>query len=181
MSDAVFYEDGYFRHPGRNDTITLFGLAAELDAIGAPPLTSMQSFQGRLPAHPTGAAVCELEIDPETGTIEFTRYTTVDDVGRVVNPMIVDGQVHGGIAQGVGEAIMEKIACDAGSGQVLTGSFMDYCLPRADDLPPFDVSLTEDPTPANPLAIKGGGEAGITPASAAITPIAPICHTFPGT
>jgi len=90
-----------------------------------------------LPSFPYGSAVCEVEVDPETGVVEVVRYTTVDDCGRAVNPMILHGQTHGGIAQGVGQALWESCAYDAETGQLLAGSFMDYAMPRADDVPLF--------------------------------------------
>ncbi|MEJ2122009.1 MAG: xanthine dehydrogenase family protein molybdopterin-binding subunit [Alphaproteobacteria bacterium] len=165
--DAIQFDDGLLRDPGTNRTLSLLELAEALGPEQEDQLSASSSFVGRIPAHPTGCAVCEVEIDIETGALRITRYSTVDDVGRVVNPLIVDGQVHGGIVQGVGETLLEGVAHDE-TGQVLTGSFLDYALPRADDVPAFTIELREDPTPGNPLAIKGGGEAGITPASAAI-------------
>ncbi len=98
----------------------------------------------------------------------LTRYASVDDCGQPINPLILHGQVHGGIVQGAGQALSECFASDTESGQVLTGSFMDYAVPRADTVPSFQVDLTEDPTNGNPLRVKGGGEGGITPAPAAI-------------
>jgi carbon-monoxide dehydrogenase large subunit len=166
--DAVQFDDGLFRDPGTNRTLSLLELAEALGPEQLDQLSASSSFVGRIPAHPTGCAVCEVEIDTETGVLQITRYSTVDDVGRVVNPLIVDGQVHGGIVQGVGETLLEGVRYDGDTGQVLTGSFLDYALPRADTVPAFAVELREDPTPGNPLAIKGGGEAGITPASAVI-------------
>jgi aerobic carbon-monoxide dehydrogenase large subunit len=124
------------------------------------------SFTGRLPAHPTGCAVAEVEIDPDTGKLQVTRYTSVDDVGQPINPMVVHGQVHGGIAQGLGQALSEKVVFDS-TGQTMTASFADYAIPHASDLPEFETLLAEDPTGGNPLRIKGAGEAGITPALAA--------------
>ncbi len=120
-------------------------------------------FTGRLPAYPIGAAVCE--VDPETGAVEVTRYTSIDDVGQPINPLILHGQVHGGIVQGAGQALFEQMVHD-GSGQLVTGSFMDYAMARADRMPSFAVALVEDPTEGNPLRVKGGGESGITPALA---------------
>jgi carbon-monoxide dehydrogenase large subunit len=130
-------------------------------------LASTQDFNGRIPAFPSGTVICELEVDPETGTVEITRYTAVDDVGKSVNPMIVEGQTHGGIAQGVGQALCEGIALDP-EGQVNTGSFMDYAICRADDLPSFRIGHAEDRTEGNPLHVKGGGEGGVVPATAAV-------------
>lgn len=108
---------------------------------------------------PAGVHICELEIDPDTGVTRIERWAAVDDFGNVINPMIVEGQVHGGIAQGVGQALLEGARYNA-DGQLVTASFMDYCMPRADDLPSFEVGMTVTPCPSNPLGIKGCGEAG---------------------
>ena len=121
-------------------------------------ISTLQKVGG--PSWPNGCHVCELEIDPETGATEIVRYTTFDDVGRVVNPLIVAGQVHGGIAQAVGQALYEQVVYDE-DGQLLTGSFMDYALPRAEDLPNFDTYTDESqPCQINPLGAKGVGELG---------------------
>ena len=108
---------------------------------------------------PAGVHICELEIDPDTGVTTIDRWTAVDDFGVLINPMIVEGQVHGGVAQGIGQALMEGAVYN-GDGQLLTASYMDYCMPRADDLPSFHVETTETRCPSNPLGIKGCGEAG---------------------
>ena len=158
----IGYADGRFTVLGTDRSIRLFEVAAEA------PLAATEEISTRLHAHPNGAAACEVEIDPETGEIAIVRYATVDDVGRAINPMIVEGQVHGGIAQGIGQALMEQTVYDAESGQLLSGSFMDYCLPRADDLPSFLGRLNDCPTANNPLGVKGAGEAGTTPATAAV-------------
>jgi carbon-monoxide dehydrogenase large subunit len=161
----VNYSDGFFTAPRSNQAFSLFDLAAR----NAPAaLSVMAELSHRIPAHPTGCAICELEVDPQTGVVEIKRYTTVDDVGRPINPMLVDGQMHGGIVQGIGQALSEGVATERIGGQVLNASFMDYGLPRADNVPPFDVELTLDPTAGNPLGIKGGGEGGITPAPAVV-------------
>jgi aerobic carbon-monoxide dehydrogenase large subunit len=168
----VSWSDGLFRVAGSNESFDVFEVArlAEADETlpEAPggPLSTSATFTGRLPAHPTGAAVCEVEVDPETGLVEVTRYISIDDVGQPINPLILHGQVHGGIVQGAGQALLEQMVHDS-SGQVATGSFMDYALARADRMPSFSVSLMEDPTQGNPLRVKGGGESGITPALAA--------------
>ena len=133
-----------------------------------PWLQVTSDFKGRIPAHPTGCAVCELEIDPSTGEVDLLNYTSLDDVGQVINPLIVDGQLHGGLAQGIGQALSEGYYFDAQSAQVLSGSFMDYGMPRAGSIPPLRIAFTEDPTKLNPLRVKGGGESGITPATACI-------------
>ncbi len=109
---------------------------------------------------PAGVHICEVEIDADTGVTKIVNYTAVDDFGNIINPMIVEGQVHGGIAQGVGQALTENCVYDADSGQLLTGSYMDYCMPRADDLPSFKLGFTNTPCPSNPLGMKGCGEAG---------------------
>jgi aerobic carbon-monoxide dehydrogenase large subunit len=172
--DEVVFEDGFFVSPRSNRRLDIFDVARAIlaEPTLAPelrvPLTGEASFTGRIPAYPTGAAVCEVEIDPQTGAVSLQRYCSVDDCGRPINPMIVHGQVHGGIAQGAGQALCEAVLHDASSGQVLSGSFMDYAVPRADRVPSFTVALAEDPTKSNPLRIKGGGESGITPALAAV-------------
>ena len=108
---------------------------------------------------PAGVHICEVEIDPDTGVVKVDRYTAVDDFGKLINPMVVHGQVHGGIAQGIGQALLEGAVYND-EGQLLTASYMDYCMPRADDLPSFNVDTIETPCPSNPLGIKGCGEAG---------------------
>ena len=109
---------------------------------------------------PAGCYICEVEVDPETGKTEIVQFVAADDFGNVINPMIVEGQVHGGIAQGVGQALLEGTQYDPASGQLITASYMDYTMPRADDLPSFQVSTSNTPCPSNPLGIKGCGEAG---------------------
>jgi len=110
--------------------------------------------------YPNGCHVCEVELDPETGTTALVAYTVVDDVGTVINPLMLKGQIHGGVAQGAGQALMERIVYDAESGQLLSASFMDYSMPRADDLCAIEVKSNPAPTPLNPLGVKGAGEAG---------------------
>jgi carbon-monoxide dehydrogenase large subunit len=117
---------------------------------------------------PAGCHISEVEVDPETGTVDIVNWVAVDDFGKVINPMIVEGQVHGGIAHGVGQALLEACVYDPDSGQLVSGSFMDYAIPRAGDLPSFKVGLTETPCPHNPLGVKGCGEAGAIAAPAAL-------------
>ena len=117
---------------------------------------------------PNGCHVAEVEIDPETGACALTRYAVVDDVGRIVNPLLLEGQVHGGVAQGAGQALFERVVYDRASGQLVSGSFMDYVMPRADDLPPFAVGNHDVPSKNNPLGIKGAGEAGTVGALPAV-------------
>jgi carbon-monoxide dehydrogenase large subunit len=117
---------------------------------------------------PAGCHICELEVDSDTGVVEVVDWVAVDDFGNIINPMIVEGQVHGGIAQGVGQALTEGVIYDNESGQLLTGSYMDYCMPRADNLPSFRLDFTKTECPSNPLGIKGCGEAGAIAAPAAL-------------
>jgi carbon-monoxide dehydrogenase large subunit len=159
--EAVAFEDGLFRFAPTQDALDIFAVASLQE------LTSTKEFFGRIPAFPTGCGVSEVEIDPVSGALEIVRYTQIDDVGQAVNPLIVHGQSHGGIAQGLGQAVLEYLPVDFASGQVLGGSFMDYAVPRAADVPRLDVELVEDPTAGNPLRVKGGGEGGITPSPAA--------------
>jgi carbon-monoxide dehydrogenase large subunit len=117
---------------------------------------------------PYGSHVCEVEIDLELGTVEIVGYAAVDDVGRAVNPRILHGQSHGGIAQGIGQALQENCVYDRESGQLLSGSFTDYAIPRADDLLPFITEISEVLSPNNPLGVRAGGEGGNTPALAVV-------------
>jgi carbon-monoxide dehydrogenase large subunit len=172
--DKVEFSNGRFKVAGNGRIIGLFETARaaqtlnDLDDSLRGPLAAEcdQSFTDG--GYPYGCAVCEVEIEPEIGSIEIARYCAVDDVGRAVNPMILDGQTHGAIAQGVGQALWEQIIHDAQNGQLLTGSFMDYAMPHADGLPSFATELMEIPSPTNPLGIRAGGEGGTTPALAAV-------------
>jgi carbon-monoxide dehydrogenase large subunit len=118
--------------------------------------------------YPAGTHICEVEIDPETGETKIVSFSACDDFGNIINPMIVEGQVHGGLAQGIGQALLEGCVYDRESGQLLTGSYMDYAMPRADDLPPFKVDTRVTPCTHNPLGVKGCGEAGAIGAPAAV-------------
>ena len=122
-------------------------------------LDEQASFESP-PTFPNGCHICEVEVDPETGVVAFDRYVIVDDVGRVINPLIVDGQIHGGVAQGIGQALFENCVYDADSGQLMTATFVDYVMPRADNIPDLDISYNEVPCLTNPLGAKGAGEAG---------------------
>ena len=164
--------DGRFTVTGTDRSIGLFDLAASAEDSRLPeelrgPLAATAILNTRLHAHPNGAAACEVEIDPDTGAVRIVRYATVDDAGRIINPMIVEGQVHGGAAQGIGQALMEAIVFDK-DGQLVSGSFMDYAMPLADQLPTFSTQQNAVPTASNPLGVKGAGEAGITPATSAV-------------
>jgi carbon-monoxide dehydrogenase large subunit len=170
----VTFDDGLFSSPRSNLRLGILDLARALehDPSVPPdlrkPLRSEAKFLGRLPAYPTGSAICEVEIDADTGVVEIIRYSSVDDAGQVINPLIVHGQTHGGIVQGAGQALSETVVHDADTGQVLSASFMDYAMLRADQVPSFTVEMVEDPIANNKLRVKGGGEAGITPALATI-------------
>jgi carbon-monoxide dehydrogenase large subunit len=117
---------------------------------------------------PNGCHIAEVEVDPETGQLTLERYTAVDDFGTIINPMLTVGQIQGGVAQGIGQAMLEHTVYDPETGQLLSGSFMDYALPYASDLPDFDITLTGVPTNANPLGVKGSGQAGAIAAPQAI-------------
>lgn len=171
--NAIAYDEGCFRAVGVDRSVALFDVvraieSGELPNETADQLQAQAELRARIHAHPTGAAVCEVEVDPGTGSVQITRYTAVNDVGQIVNPMIVEGQLHGGITQGIGQALIEGMTFDPGNGQVLSASFMDYGISRADDLPAFDLQFVEDPTDNNPLRIKGAGECGIVPVTSAV-------------
>ena len=122
-----------------------------------------------VPSFAYTSAVCEVEVDPETGAVEIIAYTSIDDCGRAVNPMLIHGQSHGGIAQGIGQALWEQCFYDPASAQLLSGSLMDYAMPRADSLPLFQTEISEVPSTTNPLGMRGGSEGGITPGLAVLT------------
>jgi len=151
-----------FRVKGTDRSVDLYEVAA------AGPLEGLSDEVLTAPSFPYGCAVCEVEVDPETGVVEVVRYTTVDDCGRAVNPMILHGQTHGGIAQGVGQALWESCAYDAETGQLMSATLMDYALPRADMLPSFTTEISEVPSTSHPLGLRGGGEGGTTPALGAV-------------
>ncbi len=162
-SDTLQYEDGVVSVPGTDLAKTLFELAGQTETGS---LFVRRTNEMHEPVFPNGAAACEVEIDPETGHSKITRYACIDDVGRAINPLILHGQAHGAIVQGVGQAMGEEVVLDQNSGQVLTGSFMDYQMPRAMDFPMFDTVIKEVLSPTNPLGVKAGGEGGTTPSLA---------------
>ena len=171
--DQIEFADGRFGARSTNRSFSLLELARELARSTLPDelkssLRVAADNEMHDPVFPNGCAVCECEVDPETGGVELTRYAAVDDVGRCINPMIVHGQTHGGIAQGVGQALWEQCYLDPGSGQPVCGSLMDYGMPRSDDLPSFTTEIVEVLSPTNPFGIKAGGEGGTTPAPAAV-------------
>jgi carbon-monoxide dehydrogenase large subunit len=154
----IAFANGRFTVTGTDRSVALVELAARHG-----PIADAGEVNSRVGAYPYGWHVCEVEIDAETGVVRIDRYTTIDDVGRAVNPLILHGQTHGGIAQGAGQALMERVVYD-GNGQLVSGSFMDYAMPRADDFPRFVTALSEVPSTTHPLGMRGGGEGGITPA-----------------
>jgi carbon-monoxide dehydrogenase large subunit len=162
----VEYADGQFRVAGTDRTVTLFDVAKHArTSTTIPeelrgPLTGTDTHTIESWSYPNGCHVCELEIEEDTGVIHIVRYCAVDDVGRVINPMLVAGQVHGGVAQGIGQAIMENTVYDDETGQMISSSFMDYTMPRADDMPMIELDTNEVPCLTNVLGVKGAGEAG---------------------
>ncbi len=155
----IEFSGGRFHVKGTDRSVGLFELGA---------LSADHDETTPLPSYPFGCAVCEVEVDPETGVVEVVRHCTVDDCGRAVNPLILHGQTHGGIAAGVGQALWERCHYDPETGQLLSASLMDYPLPRADQLPMFDTEISEVPSTTHPLGMRGGGEGGTTPALAAV-------------
>jgi len=171
--ENVSFNDGRFAARDTNRTFDFFELAREAAQLALPEnlkdgIAVVTDNEMHEPVFPNGTAICEVEIDPDTGEMKISRYASVDDVGRCINPLIVHGQTHGAIAQGVGQAMSEQIYLDPDSGQPLTGSLMDYAMPRADTLPAFAVGIAEVLSPTNPLGIKAGGEGGTTAAPAAV-------------
>lgn len=142
--------------------------ASWAEIAGAAGLTVEAKFQPPRVTFPNGCHICEVEVDPETGKVDVIAYSAVEDIGRVLNAQLAHGQIHGGIAQGLGQALLESVVHDPATGQVLTGSFMDYAMPRADDMPALAVHLREVPTDANALGAKGVGEAGTVGALSAV-------------
>jgi carbon-monoxide dehydrogenase large subunit len=161
----ITFSDGQFSIVGTDRSIDILTLAAtqRRKAAAGQPATILDTAEvADIPAHtfPNGCHIAEVEVDPETGVIELVRYSVSDDVGKAINPLIVRGQVAGGVAQGFGQAVLENTVYDPDSGQLLSGSFMDYALPRANEFPDIEVELLEVPCASNPLGVKGAGEAG---------------------
>jgi aerobic carbon-monoxide dehydrogenase large subunit len=171
--EEIAFADGRFSAPRSNRSFDFLDLAKQAARHALPEelrdgIKSAADNEMHEPVFPNGCAICEVEIDPDTGWLDLTRYAAVDDVGRCINPLIVHGQTHGGIAQGVGQALWERCFIDPASGQPLCGSLMDYGMPRADNLPSFRTEIVEVLSPTNPFGIKAGGEGGTTPALAVI-------------
>jgi carbon-monoxide dehydrogenase large subunit len=170
----IEFKNGKFSVKGTDKSIDFGGLALQAYIAHKfngqelePGLKESAFYDPTNFTFPAGVHVCELEVDPETGLTRIEKWTAVDDFGELINPMIVEGQVHGGIAQGIGQALLESAVYDP-NGQLLTASYMDYCMPRADDLPSFSVGMTHTRCPSNPLGIKGCGEAGAIAAPPAV-------------
>ena len=175
VADVEFVRaDGAFRVVGTDRRIGIMELAQKARASARPPeglsrggLDADAEATIEAWTFPNGCHIAEVEIDPETGVTRILRYTAVDDFGVVLNPMLVAGQVHGGVVQGIGQALYEEAVYDD-SGQLLSGSFMDYCMPRADGVPALEVSTLEVPCKNNPMGVKGCGEAGAVGSPAAV-------------
>jgi aerobic carbon-monoxide dehydrogenase large subunit len=172
----IEYAEGQFRVAGTDRSLSLFEVAERAKTLDDTLDTKGQATVPQ--TFPNGCHIAEVEIDPDTGMVTLAAYTGVDDCGNMLDPVLVEGQVHGGIAQGVGQALWEEAIFERESGQILTGSFMDYTMPRADDLPTFETAAHPVPCTTNPLGVKGTGEAGTTGALAAV--MNAIAHAIPG-
>ena len=174
VAPDIEFDRGVFRIAGTNRELGIFEIAraaatrTDLPAELRGTLGTVSDQVVLTGSFPYGAQVCEVEVDPETGVVQVLDHTAVDDVGRPVNPLIVDGQTHGAIAQGAGQALMEKCHYDRESGQLLSASFMDYAMPRADTFPSFKTAFSAVPAPGNRLGVRSGGEGGTTPALAVV-------------
>ena len=163
--DDIEFEDGTYTIAGTDRNVSLADVVrnaftgANLPEGMEPGMLAHAAYHGKEPSYPNGCHVCEVEIDPETGMVEVLNYVVVDDFGTILNPLLVHGQVHGGVAQGVGQILLENTVYDA-DGQLLTASFMDYGMPRADNFCNINVQANSVPTATNPLGVKGVGEAG---------------------
>ena len=172
--EDIEFDDGTFTIAGTDKTMSLMDAAKNAQSfMTAPPgfevgLDEWAAWSPPAPTFPNGCHVAEVEIDPDTGTTEIVRYCMVDDVGTVINPLLLAGQVHGGAVQGIGQIMCENMVWDDESGQMISGSFMDYTMPRADDCPSFEMAENEVPSPTNPMGIKGAGEAGCVGAMPAV-------------
>jgi carbon-monoxide dehydrogenase large subunit len=170
----IEFDRGRFRVAGTDRELGIFEVAKaaatrkDLPADLQGPLGAISDQTLPLASFPYGTQICEVEVDAETGQVDIVRYAAIDDVGRAVNPLILHGQTHGGIAQGAGQALLEESYYDRATGQLLAASFMDYAMPRADTFPSFATGFSEVPTPTNRLGVRSGGEGGTTPALAVV-------------
>jgi aerobic carbon-monoxide dehydrogenase large subunit len=167
--DDIEFNAGTFTVVGTDEKMSIAQIAGAFFApagpvtklgLGLDGVGTWSGVPGGAPNYPNGCQVCEVEVDPDTGAVRIDRFVAIDDLGKVINPMICEGQIHGGVAQGIGQALFEGVVYDEQSGQLMTGSFLDYGMPRADDFPEFVSELVEIPAKTNPLGIKGIGEAG---------------------
>jgi len=162
----IEFDDGKFVVAGTDRAVKLTDVAKESYKPGTMPpeiepgLSATMTFETSAQNFPNGCHICEVEVDKDTGEIDIVQYSVVDDVGTVLNPLTLKGQIQGGVAHGVGQALLEEIVYEPGSGQLVTGSFMDYTMPRADNMSYVDVLSNPHPTETNPLGVKGAGEAG---------------------
>ena len=174
----VEYSSGQFRVMGSDHSVSLAALAESLSQTGderSGYLEGSGQFGQVQPTYPNGCHICEVEIDPDTGSTVVVNYVSVEDVGRVLNPLLLEGQIHGGVVQGIGQALLEQVCFDD-SAQLLSGSFMDYGMPRADNVPSIVSETLEVPTALNPLGVKGVGEAGTVGALAST--MNAVCHAL---
>ena len=162
--EEISFEDGYYRVQKSNRSITFIDLVRDR----SEPISAEYDGSADNATFPNGCHICEVEIDPTTGRVEVMSYLVVDDVGTVINPQLLKGQITGGVAQGLGQALMEQVVYDPSNGQLVSASFMDYAMPRATELPPVQVISQPIPTSSNPLGVKGAGEAGTVGALAAV-------------
>ena len=166
---TITYEDSYFWAPN-NQRLSLLDVAEAMVSSNSRPTGQQADFEGigditnRVGGYPYGAHACEVEVDPETGVVEIVSWSGVDDVGLAVNPLILHGQAHGAITQGIGQALLENMNYDPQNAQLLSGSFMDYAMPRAINIPSMETIITENPASSHPYGIRPGGEGGTTPA-----------------
>ena len=166
-ADTITLADGIFRSRDANRTLSLAEVASAAKPIeDGVAAENMSTYQPNTVTYPNGTHICEVEVDPETGVVDVLRYTAIEDIGRVLHPMLAEGQVQGGVAQGIGQALGESIVYDE-TGQILTGSFMDYQMPRADNLPSYNLAFREVLTKVNEMGVKGVGEAGTVGAMSA--------------
>jgi len=152
----IDYSDGAYKIVGTDRRVSLFDVAQ----ANKGALDDQFTRTPEADTYPNGCHICELEIDPDTGTLQILNYSVMDDFGVALNPLLLQGQIHGGVGQGVGQALTEKTVYDADSGQLVSGSFMDYAMPRADVVPHVQFALHNSPCKTNPLGVKGAGEAG---------------------
>ena len=167
----ISYNNATYSVVGTDRRVGLFEVVAKTVADGTAPDRGLEvetHYDPVAATYPNGCHIAEVEVDPETGVVSLVNYTMAQDVGRALNPLVIEGQLTGGVAQGVGQALLEWIAQDPRSGQVLSGSFMDCALPRGDDLPAMALDILEVPCQTTPTGVKSAGEAGPTAAPAAV-------------